>query len=327
MNAILNFYLGNGVVGYVMIPVTLIIIWWLLSAIVITPGKTAAVITSFGNPHKQARLSGLSLKMPWPVNSIAAYVNLQLMQAPATVEIRSSNGSVMNLNVKVMYRVSSDNVRENAVKAHYELEKPADQIVSFVKNSVPDAASKLSNDQLFQDRSSIHHHVESMLKEQFERYGFQIENVLVDPPILSESLKNAMNSVNEADLAKVAAVNFADAEKTRLIGIATAEKESKKLQGEGIAAMREAVAKGMEVSMETIKKAGLSSDQALDLLTATNRMDTISTAALHGNLILVDMASEGSKGADMTQLIAAVKAAGSHTATIVPHPSSASAAA
>lgn len=85
-----------------------------------------------------------------------------------------------------------------------------------------------------------------------------------------------------------AARNEAEAQRIKLVGAAQAEAESKKLQGEGMAHMREAVARGLEEAMKTMAKAGLTPDQAIAFLSDTNRLDTITSAATHGNTIIID---------------------------------------
>ncbi|OGG88263.1 hypothetical protein A2592_00100 [Candidatus Kaiserbacteria bacterium RIFOXYD1_FULL_42_15] len=55
-----------------------------------------------------------------------------------------------------------------------------------------------------------------------------------------------------------------------------------------MAQMRTAVARGLEEAMETMQKAGLSSDVAIQFLTDTNRIDAITNAAAHGNIIIID---------------------------------------
>jgi regulator of protease activity HflC (stomatin/prohibitin superfamily) len=89
------------------------------------------------------------------------------------------------------------------------------------------------------------------------------------------------------------------------VGVAEAEAKSKALQGEGMAQMREAVARGLENAMLTMTKSGLSSQEAMAFLTATNRFDTISSAASHGNMIIVDM----NTASTIPETIAAVRAA------------------
>ena len=82
--------------------------------------------------------------------------------------------------------------------------------------------------------------------------------------------------------------NEAEAARIKLVGAVQAEAESKKLQGEGMAQMRTAVARGLEEAMETMQKAGLSSNVAIQFLTDTNRIDAITNAAAHGNIIIID---------------------------------------
>jgi regulator of protease activity HflC (stomatin/prohibitin superfamily) len=85
-----------------------------------------------------------------------------------------------------------------------------------------------------------------------------------------------------------AARNEAEAQRIKLVGAAQAEAESKKLQGEGMAQMREAIARGLEEAMRTMQNAGLTTEQSIQLLSDTNRLDTITSAAAHGNTIILD---------------------------------------
>ena len=79
---------------------------------------------------------------------------------------------------------------------------------------------------------------------------------------------------------------------------------SKELQGQGIASMREAIAKGFDKSMQTLTATGLSTQEAVKLLMDTNRLDTLSSVASHGNLIIADIADSR----DIVKTISAVKA-------------------
>jgi regulator of protease activity HflC (stomatin/prohibitin superfamily) len=103
-----------------------------------------------------------------------------------------------------------------------------------------------------------------------------------------------------------AARNEAEAARIKLVGAAQAEAESKKLQGEGMAQMRTAIARGLEEAMETMKKAGLENEVAIQFLTDTNRLDTITSAASHGNTIIID-AGASKDYANMAALLESVK--------------------
>ena len=269
-----------------------IVIPLLISMVLTVPGKTAKILETFGRPHRNARLPGLSIKAPWPITQVIGTVNLQLREISADVSAKTLDNAFMTVPVKVQYRASSE--PDGAVKAHYELENHEQQISSYVLNTVRQSVSAMSMEDLYKHRDQMESDVKGTLLERFARFGFAIENVLVDEPEPSIEVRNAFNRVIASEREKEAARNVADARKIELVGVASAEKESKRLQGEGIADMREAIARGMKDAMTTLTDAGLSSDQALKLLMDTNRLDTLGSAAAHGNMVLVDMhASHG----------------------------------
>lgn len=282
------------------------IIWFLSSGIFIVRGKTAAILETFGKPHQEARFSGLQFKMPWPVTTVVARVNLQLQEIEANVSVKTKDNAFMTLPVKVQYRVNDD--ANGAIKAHYELEQPEQQIASYVLNNVRQTASGMEMVELYANRDSMEEQVQSALLDRFAQFGYLIENVLVDEPQPSEEVRSAFNRVIASHRLKEAAENEAAAARIRLVGVAEAEAKSKALQGEGMAQMREAVARGLEVAMQTMTKAGLSSQEAMKFLTDTNRFDTISNAAVHGNVVIIDMKDGGT----FSETVAAVKAASVH---------------
>lgn len=283
--------------------VVLITIFVLFTTVVITPGKRAKVIERLGRPLDKAKMPGLSFKLPWPIDRVVGVVNLQLQEASANVSVKTSDNAFMTLPVKGQYRASNDPA--GAVRAHYELENPEQQIVSYVLNNVKTTASDMEMKDLYKNRDAIESQVQEALQERFTQYGYSIENVLVDEPQPSSEVQDAFNRVIASKREKEAAQNIADAKRIELVGIAQAEKESKRLQGEGIAEMREAIAKGIDQAMKTLSAAGLSEQEALLLLMDTNRLDTLGSAAAHGNMVLVDLKGNN----DMVTTIAAVKAA------------------
>jgi regulator of protease activity HflC (stomatin/prohibitin superfamily) len=278
-------------------------IWFLLTGIFIVRGKTAGILETFGKPHENARLPGLQFKLPWPITTVRARVNLQLQEIEADVSIKTSDNAFMSLPVKVQYRASDEPT--GAIKAHYELENPEQQISSYVLNNVRQTASGMEMIDLYANRGAMEDQVQAELSERFARYGYIIENVLVDEPQPSPEVRDAFNRVIASKRLKEAAENEAEAARIKLVGTARAEAESKKLQGEGMAQMREAIARGLEEALMTMTNAGLMTEDAMRFLNETNRLDTISTAAAHGNLVIVD-----TRGGDrIVETVAAVKAA------------------
>ncbi len=269
--------------------------------IVVTPGKHAKVIERFGRPLDNARLPGLSLKLPWPIDTVVAAVNLQLQEIGADVSVKTKDNAFMTLPVKVQYRASSE--AAGAVRAHYELENPEQQITSYVLNNARQTASGMTMIDLYQNRDAIEAQVQEALEEQFVQYGYSIENVLIDEPQPSQEVREAFNRVIASEREKEAAQNIADAKRIELVGVALAEKESKKLQGQGMREMRDEIAQGLEEAVNKLTGV-ITAEQAMALLMDTNRLDTLGSAAAHGNLVLVDMKG----GDDLAKTIAAVRA-------------------
>ncbi len=295
----------SNIVGFIFswkMVMVLVTFWLIFTSIFIVRGKTAGILETFGKPHARARLPGLQFKMPWPITSVRHFVNLQQQETKTNVSVKTKDDAFMTLPVKVQYRASDDSV--GAVKAHYELEKPEVQITSYVLNNVRQTASGMDMVELYVNRELLEGQVKEALSTQFERYGYIIENVLVDQPQPSDDVRDAFNRVIASKRFKEAAVNEAEAARIKLVGVAEAESESKRLQGEGMAKMREAMARGLEQAMETMTKAGLTSQEAMQFLNETNRLDTISNAAAHGNMVIVDTRSAG----DLINTVAAVKA-------------------
>ncbi|WP_455206177.1 SPFH domain-containing protein [Kaarinaea lacus] len=287
----------------ILIIVSIFVAGWLTTCIVIVNGKTAAILETFGRPHEKALTPGLRFKLPWPITMVVDRVNLQLQEVGENVSVKTSDNAFMTLPVKVQYRASD--VPSGSVKAHYELENPEQQITSYILNNVRQTAAGMEMIELYRNRDSMEEQVQEALSERFVRFGYIIENVLVDEPQPSEEVKAAFNRVIASKREKEAAENLAAAKRIELVGIAEAEAESKRLQGEGMAKMRKAITEGLEESVELMRKCGLSMDQAIALLTDTNRLDTISTAAVNGNLVIVDMAN---KTDEFTNALTAVKA-------------------
>ena len=87
-----------------------------------------------------------------------------------------------------------------------------------------------------------------------------------------------MNEINAAKRMKEAAKEYAETEKIKVVAAAEAEAESKKLQGEGIADQRIAIANGLKQSVEEVKGAmeeGVTGRDVMNMLFMTQHYDTI----------------------------------------------------
>ena len=84
-----------------------------------------------------------------------------------------------------------------------------------------------------------------------------------------------MNNINAAQRNQVAASAQGDAQKTLAVKKAEGERETMRLQGEGVAAERKAIAEGLHESLEIIAQHGLDPKEAMALVALTQYTDMI----------------------------------------------------
>jgi regulator of protease activity HflC (stomatin/prohibitin superfamily) len=133
-------------------------------------------------------------------------------------------------------------------------------------------------------------------------YSFQITEVS-----FPATITQAMSEVVASEQLKKAAENKGEAVKIQAIKEAEAEKERKRLQGEGIALEREAIAKGLKESIEIVKTAtGQNSREIMALLTLNQYLDTMKNLGDDGRAKVIFMDTNVRTATNMTeQLIAA----------------------
>ena len=293
-------------------PAALLLVAWLSTSILVVKQKTAAVVELFGRFHS-VKLPGLRLKAPWPFalerrNPDGSRVNMRLRELKEHVSVKTRDNAFVSFPVAVQYRVMANAIQE----AFYELDDPGGQIVSFVLNVVRTEGAKLTLEELYTAKAHVELAVKEALDELMRSYGFEIVNVLVDEPQPSHEVQNAFNRVIAAQREMEAARNEAEAQRIRLVSVAEAEKTSKRLQGEGIAAQRLAIAEGYHEAMDKLKEAmpETREETILAMLMMTNHWDTIRDAAAGpGNIIMVNGSGEQATQ-DLARMSAAFQATG-----------------
>lgn len=163
--------------------------------------------------------------------------------------------------------------------------------------------------ELYAVRDEIQKVVQEVLGEQVHAFGFKIVAVLVNEPIPSDEVQQSYNSVTASERQKEAARNIAEAKRIELVAEAQAQKESKKLQGEGIAEQRTAIASGFKEATDSIAKAlGISNEMAVLMILQLNKFDTIRDAANGKGTVIITDGSAGSQMDEITKMLSATLA-------------------
>ena len=265
--------------------------------------QTAAVVERFGK-FVSIRRPGLNFKIPF-IDRVVGRPNLQVRELDVDVETKTKDNVFVNIKVSVQYQVIQNKVWE----AFYKLFNPKSQITSYVFDLVRAEVPKLSLDDVFEKKDDIAVAVKKELAQAMDDFGYDIVKALVTDIDPAKEVKSSMNRINAAEREKVAAQYEADAERIKIVEVAKAEAQSKKLQGEGIANQRRAIAKGLEDSVETLKSAGINPQEASALIVVTQHYDTLDSVGENSNSNLILMPNSPTGGTDvMANMLTALEA-------------------
>lgn len=276
----------------------------LILALVLTPftffivsQQDVAIVERFGSYLRTAQ-PGLRIKIPF-IDSVVHRQSLRVHQLDVPVQTKSKDNVFVDTQIAVQFFVAD---ADAAYNAFYQLENPEEQIRSYVFDVVRAELPKLDLDEVFDRKDQVGDAVMKQLQNDMNQYGFTIKNALVVDIDPDTQVKAAMNEINAAKRAKAAAEYLAEAERIIKVKNAEADKESKILQGEGIAGQREAIAKGLKESIAQVvdKEEGISAQDVIALINFTNYTDMLKDIGESSNTIMVPHLSGGLDNLDGT---------------------------
>ena len=275
---------------------------------------TAGIVESFGKFDRITR-PGAHFLVPFAER--VYFVDLMVKQAQFQVETKTRDNVFVQIPVSVQYQVLDDRIAD----AFYKLSSPQKQIESFVFNSILGHVPKLSLDETFEQQSGISVNVKTELDVTMRDFGFNILNALVTDIIPDTKVKDAMNDINAAQRAQVAAQARGEAEKILKVKQAEAEAESKALQGKGIAAERQAIIDGLTESVEHFRQGvpGASAEDVMALVLLTQYFDTLRDVGTRGGTNTLFLPSNPGAAADFqTQILAGLRSTRANGEPAVP---------
>jgi regulator of protease activity HflC (stomatin/prohibitin superfamily) len=264
---------------------------------------TAGVVEKFGKFDRITR-PGLHFLIPFAERVF--FVDLQVKQAQFSVETKTRDNVFVQIPVSVQYQVLDDRIAD----AFYKLSAPQKQIESFVFNSILGHVPKLTLDETFEQQSGISVAVKVELDQIMSNFGFNILTALVTDIVPDIKVKAAMNDINAAQRAQVAAQARGEAEKILKVKQAEAEAESKALQGKGIAAERQAIIDGLSASIEHFQQGvpGATSEDVMALVLLTQYFDTLRDIGTRGGTNTLFLPnSPGAAGDFQAQILAGLR--------------------
>ena len=275
---------------------------------------TAGVVERFGKFDRITR-PGLHVLIPFAERVF--FVDLQVKQAQFSVETKTRDNVFVQIPVSVQYQVLEDKIFD----AFYRLSAPQKQIESFVFNSILGHVPKLTLDETFEQQSGISVAVKVELDQIMSGFGFNILTALVTDIIPDVKVKAAMNDINAAQRAQVAAQARGEADKILKVKQAEAEAQSKALQGQGIAAERQAIIDGLRASIEHFRETvpGSTADDVMALVLLTQYFDTLRDIGTRGGTNTIFLPNNPGAANDFqTQILAGLRGGTAAGPTVDP---------
>ncbi len=269
---------------------------------------TAGVVERFGKFNRIVR-PGLQILIPFAEQ--AFIVDLQVKQAQFSVETKTRDNVFVQIPVSVQYQILDDKIYD----AFYKLSAPQKQIESFVFNSILGHVPKLTLDETFEQQSGISINVKTELDSIMSGFGFNILTALVTDIIPDVKVKAAMNDINAAQRSQVAAQARGEAEKILKVKQAEAEAQSKALQGQGIAAERQAIIDGLRSSIEHFRESvpGATAEDVMALVLLTQYFDTLKDIGTKGGTSTIFLPNTPGAANDfMMQILAGLRGTITH---------------
>ena len=285
--------------------IAIIILWLMFSSAYTVRQQSVAIIERLGKFHVISN-SGFHFRLPFGIDSIAAVVQLRILQKNIIVETKTKDNVFIKLAVATQYRVSEDKVKD----AYYSLSNTEAQISAYIEDALRSAVPKLTLDEVFERKDEIALDVQRQVAEEMAGYGYKVVKTLLTGVEPDEEVKQSMNEINAAQRKRAAAKELAEADKIKIVTSAEAEAEKDRLRGIGIAEQRKAIVDGLADSIKELKDSNISltEEQLMSILLTNQYLDTMNVFASKGNSTVFLPSNPQGFDDIRTQILSALKA-------------------
>jgi regulator of protease activity HflC (stomatin/prohibitin superfamily) len=293
--------------SFVYIIIALIILA-IIANIKIVRQNTVLVVEMLGK-YKRIMTAGFNVKIPL-LERIAKTVSLRSQNFVVAGKYPSADKVIVDVNTNLIFTV---NPTEDGIQRFtYALQDAATSIGATVENSLRTYIAKETHEGILEKKEELALHIQRDLEIQFAEWGMLIKSFQITNVNFPLTITDAMSEVVASLQLRKAAENKGEATKIQAIKEAEAEKERKRLQGEGIALEREAIAEGLRRSVETMQKiTNQTSAEIMAILNLTQYLDTLKTVGGSNNSKVIFLDTSVTKTADlMKQLISSQETRG-----------------
>lgn len=262
-----------------------------------------ALVIEFLGKYSRLMTAGFNVKIPF-LERVADTVSLRQQNFAIEGRYPSADKVIVDIATNLIYAV--DNSEEGVKKYTYALENRSQSIAAIIENSLRTYVAKETHEGILEKKEELAVHIQNDLEKAFGEWGMFIKSFQITNVNFPQTITNAMSEVVASLQLRKAAENKGEAIKIQAIKEAEAEKERKRLQGEGVAQEREAIAKGLENSIATLQQiTNQNPKEIMAILSLTQYLDTLKSVGQTPNSKVIFMDTSVGKTSElMKDLIA-----------------------
>jgi len=269
--------------------------------------QNTVFVIEFLGKYRRIMSAGLNFKVPF-LERVAEKITLRQQNFTIDGKYPSQDKVIVDVSTNLIYTVNP--TEEGIKKFCYILQNRQQSIGAIVENSLRTYIAKETHEGILEKKDELALHIRTDLEVQFEEWGMIINSFQITNVNFPITITTAMSEVVASQQLRKAAENKGEAVKIQAIKEAEGERERKRLQWEGIALEREAIAHGLQKSVEIVQTVtGQSSSEILSILTLTQYLDTMKSIGSSPNAKVIFMDSSVDKTNNiMKQLMSSFEA-------------------
>ncbi len=256
------------------------------------PQQHTGLVTRFGEHVRTNETPGLKTKIPF-VEKVAK-ISQQEFQTKEMLETKTADDLFVKLPISIHFEVSDPAI------FHFNKDKPVGLMSNVVSAAVREYTSQKKFQELYNERSQIKDGVLAKVADKVGGFGLHINDIVIDEPQASQEVKHTFDRVRSSALEKEAAANEAEAHYIRAVKEGEGIAKRSALIGEGIAGLRENVAKGYDKTRKMLVDGGMEPHMADNFIIEAMRLDTLRDIGDKGNMVIVSPdAASGNRIAEL----------------------------
>jgi regulator of protease activity HflC (stomatin/prohibitin superfamily) len=254
------------IISLIIFTAVILVISTIFSFVKVVKQQSAFTVETFGK-FSRVLMPGLNFLIPF-IEMPARKVNLSTMTLDCPILAITSDKVNIKIDTSLVYKV----VPSKIYQAAYALDNPVVTIRSLIDNSIRAFVATQTHEDVIKSRDEMTHYV----------FGYEIDSFQFRDITLPKEITEAMSRVVASKRLQEAAQNEAQAEYIRAVKTAEAQKETRYLQGQGVALEREAIIKGLADSIKGLQQEiGVSSESVLSVVMLNQYIDMLRTVGMN----------------------------------------------